>query len=127
MIQRNSSRLLFLTQQLLEFRKAESDYLEVSVKHFDLVNLVEQIAELFDEWALQKNINYTVEIPSELEGWFDKDKIEKIVFNLLSNAFKYTPNNGQIKLKFFIESLEPKALNIIVVNSGRGISKDKLD
>ena len=127
MIQRNSSRLLFLTQQLLEFRKAESDYLEVSVKHFDLVNLVEQIAELFDEWALQKNINYTVEIPSELDGWFDKDKIEKIVFNLLSNAFKYTPDNGKIKLKFFIENLQTKILNITVVNSGKGISRDKLD
>lgn len=127
MIQRNSSRLLFLTQQLLEFRKAESDYLEVSVKRFDLVNLVEQIAELFDEWAYQKNINYTVEIPSELEGWFDKDKIEKIVFNLLSNAFKYTPNNGEITLQFFLEDLETKVLNITVINSGKGISKDKLD
>jgi signal transduction histidine kinase/DNA-binding response OmpR family regulator/ligand-binding sensor domain-containing protein len=127
MIQRNSSRLLFLTQQLLEFRKAEFDYLEVNVKQFDLVNLVEQIAELFDEWALQKNINYTVEIPSELEGWYDKDKIEKIIFNLLSNAFKYTPDNGQIKLKFFIENLPSKVLNIMVVNSGKGISKDMLN
>ncbi|SNR69414.1 Signal transduction histidine kinase [Lutibacter flavus] len=127
MIQRNSSRLLFLTQQLLEFRKAESDYLEVSVKHFDLVNLVEQIAELFDEWALQKNINYNLEIPPELEGWFDKDKIEKIIFNLLSNAFKYTPDNGKINLEFFIEGIQTKVLNIKVVNSGKGIPKDKLD
>ena len=127
MIQRNSSRLLFLTQQLLEFRKAESDYLEVSVTQFNLVNLAEQIAELFDEWALQKNINYTLEIPSTLEGWFDKDKIEKIVFNLLSNAFKYTPDNGQIKLRFFIEGIHSKVLNIIVVNSGKGISKEKLN
>ncbi|PCH54149.1 MAG: hybrid sensor histidine kinase/response regulator [Flavobacteriaceae bacterium] len=127
MIQRNSSRLLFLTQQLLEFRKAEFDYLEVIVKQFNLINLVEQIAELFDEWALQKKINYTVEIPSELEGWYDKDKIEKIVFNLLSNAFKYTPENGQIKLKFFIEDLPSKILNIMVVNSGKGLSKDNLD
>lgn len=127
MIQRNSSRLLFLTQQLLEFRKAESDHLEVTVKQFDLVNLLEQIAELFDEWALQKNITYIVEIPSELIGWFDKDKIEKIVFNLLSNAFKYTPENGKIKLVFFIEGVDSKILNIKVKNTGRGIPKDKLD
>jgi len=58
MIQRNASRLLFLTQQLLEFRKAEYDHLEVTIQQFDLVNLTEQIAELFDEWALQKNIDY---------------------------------------------------------------------
>ncbi|MHB1146300.1 MAG: hybrid sensor histidine kinase/response regulator transcription factor [Lutibacter sp.] len=127
MIQRNSSRLLFLTQQLLEFRKAEEDHLEVLAKQFDLVNLVEQIAELFDEWALDKKIDYQIEIPSELMGWYDKDKIEKIIFNLLSNAFKYTPEKGKIKLKFFIEGAETKKLSIEVSNSGKGISKEKLD
>ena len=127
MIQRNSSRLLFLTQQLLEFRKAEYDYLEVTAKEFDLVNLVEQIAELFDEWALDKNIDYNLDIPSELPGWFDKDKLEKIVFNLMSNAFKYTPVNGKIDLKFHIQDENPKRLNITVINSGKGIPKEKLD
>lgn len=126
MIERNSSRLLFLTQQLLEFRKAESNYVEVRVKQFDLVNLIEQIAELFDEWAIQKNIVYELEMPSLLQGWFDKDKIEKIVFNLLSNAFKYTPENGNINLKLFIED-DYDILNIIVSNSGEGIAKEKLE
>ncbi len=127
MIQRNSSRLLFLTQQLLEFRKAEYDYLEVTVKQFDLVNLIEQIAELFDEWALDKNIEYDLELPTELIGWYDKDKIEKIIFNLLSNAFKYTPKDGRIKLEFNIEGDESKILSIKVSNTGKGISKEKLD
>jgi signal transduction histidine kinase/DNA-binding response OmpR family regulator/ligand-binding sensor domain-containing protein len=126
MIQRNSSRLLFLTQQLLEFRKAEYDYLEVTVKEFDLVNLVEQIAELFDEWALDKNIEYNLDIPSVLPGWFDKDKTEKIVFNLMSNAFKYTPVNGKINLKFRIEEKELSKLNITIINTGKGIPKEKL-
>ncbi|MEJ1222770.1 hybrid sensor histidine kinase/response regulator transcription factor [Sediminicola sp. 1XM1-17] len=127
MIERNSSRLLFLTQQLLEFRKAESDYLEVRVRQFDLVNLIEQIAELFDEWAIQNSIEYDLEIPSSLEGWFDKDKIEKIVFNLLSNAFKYTPEKGKIQLQVFIEQNDTRTLQIMVSNSGKGIAKDKLD
>lgn len=127
MIERNSSRLLFLTQQLLEFRRAEYGHLGVSIKQFDLVNLVEQIAELFDEWALQKNIDYKLEIPSELEGWFDKDKIEIILFNLLSNAFKYTAENGKISLTLRIEGNESKTLDIEVNNSGKGIPKDKLD
>ncbi len=126
MIQRNSSRLLFLTQQLLEFRKAEYDHLEVAVKKFDLINLVEQIAELFDEWALEKNIEYSLDLPPELIGWFDKDKVEKIVFNLLSNAFKYTPENGKIKLHFFVYETEMKILNIKVSNSGKRIPKEKL-
>ena len=127
MIERNSSRLLFLTQQLLEFRKAEYGHLAVLIKEFDLVNLVEQIAELFDEWALQKSIDYKLEIPSELSGWFDKDKIEKIIFNLLSNAFKYTPENGKITLKLCIVEKDLKTLNIEVTNSGKGIPKEKLD
>ena len=127
MIQRNSSRLLFLTQQLLEFRKAEYDHLDVIVEQFDLVSLVEQIAELFDEWAIHKSIDYVVVIPSELKGWFDKDKIEKIVFNLLSNAFKYTPQNGKIKLKFSIEGVLDKTLKISTINTGKGIPKHKLD
>nr|WP_315167104.1 two-component regulator propeller domain-containing protein [uncultured Flavobacterium sp.] len=125
MIQRNSSRLLFLTQQLLEFRKAEYDYLEVTVKEFDLVNLIEQIAELFDEWALDKNIVYSLDIPSTLPGWYDKDKIEKIVFNLMSNAFKYTPVNGKIDLKFQIQ--DSGILNITIVNTGKGIPKQKFE
>ncbi|UPZ17903.1 hybrid sensor histidine kinase/response regulator transcription factor [Flavobacterium humidisoli] len=127
MIQRNSSRLLFLTQQLLEFRKAEYDYLEVSAREFDLVNLVEQIAELFDEWAFDRNIEYNLEVPSALYGWFDKDKTEKIVFNLMSNAFKYTPLNGRIDLKFGMEEKDASALNITIANTGKGIPKEKLN
>jgi len=127
MIQRNSSRLLFLTQQLLEFRKAEYDFLEVTVKKFDLVNLIEQIAELFDEWALDKNITYNLDIPAALPGWFDKDKIEKIVFNLMSNAFKYTPENGKINLKLHIQDKDSEKLNITITNTGKGIPKEELD
>ena len=127
MIQRNTSRLLFLTQQLLEFRKAEYDYLEVSVKRFDLVNLIEQIAELFDDWAFDKNIDYTIDIPSSIVGWFDKDKLEKIVFNLMSNAFKYTPVNGRINLTCRIEEGDAKKLNFTITNTGKGIPKEKLD
>lgn len=127
MIQRNTSRLLFLTQQLLEFRKAEYEYLEVTVKNFDLVNLIEQIAELFDDWALDKNIDYSIDIPSQLPGWFDKDKLEKIVFNLMSNAFKYTPVNGKIHLKCRVEDEGIKRLNFTITNTGKGIPKEKLD
>ena len=127
MIQRNSSRLFFLTQQLLEFRKAEHDYLGVAVREFDLVELVEQIIELFDELALQKEIEYKLESQRELIGWFDKDKIEKILFNLLSNAFKYTPKKGKILLKLSIKGNDINTLHIDLTNTGRGIPKEKID
>ncbi|WP_282160917.1 hybrid sensor histidine kinase/response regulator transcription factor [Ulvibacterium marinum] len=127
MIQRNASRLLFLTQQLLEFRKAEFDHLEVVEEQFNLVHLIEQIAELFDELAIQKDIDYRLVTPSLLEGYFDKDKIEKIVFNLLSNAFKYTPKNGKIELQVFTETETTNTLNIVMSNSGKAIPKEKLE
>ncbi len=126
MIQRNASRLSFLTQQLLEFRKAEHDHLEVRVRQFDLVGILEQIAELFDDWALDKNIDYKLELPNRIEGWFDKEKIEKILFNLLSNAFKYTPNDGKISLAFDIDH-KAGTLKIVVTNNGKGIPKEKLE
>lgn len=127
MIQRNASRLLFLTQQLLEFRKAEYDYLENTVRRFDLTELAEQIAELFDDWALDKNIDYSIDLPPTLKGWYDKDKIEKILFNLMSNAFKYTPEKGHISLKCRIEPGTPKKLVITLANTGKGIPKEKLE
>ncbi|MBD3581897.1 response regulator [Flavobacterium sp. D33] len=127
MIQRNSSRLLFLTQQLLEFRKAEYDRLGISVKRFDLVSLVEQIAELFDDWAFDKNIDYHLEIPQSIPGWFDKDKTEKIIFNLMSNAFKYTPIGGSISVKVGFTGDDGQNIHFTVVNTGKGIPEDKMN
>ncbi|WP_051538810.1 hybrid sensor histidine kinase/response regulator transcription factor [Prolixibacter bellariivorans] len=125
MIQRNTNRLLFLIQQLMEFRKAEYGHLEMEKMYFNLVNLVEQIAELFDDWAIQNQIDYTIDSPSEIPGWFDQDKIEKIIFNLLSNAFKYTPKGGNIKLKMQVDEAKSQ-VRIEVMNSGKGIPKEKI-
>jgi signal transduction histidine kinase/DNA-binding response OmpR family regulator/ligand-binding sensor domain-containing protein len=127
MIQRNASRLSFLTQQLLEFRKAEHDHLEIRVRHFDLTGILEQIAELFDDWALDKNISYSLDMPAHLEGWFDKEKVEKILFNLLSNAFKYTHAGGRVSLGCTIEHSGNNVLKIVVTNNGKGIPKEKLE
>ncbi|MCY1722069.1 response regulator [Prolixibacteraceae bacterium Z1-6] len=125
MIQRNTNRLLFLIQQLLEFRKAENQHLEIRTTRFNIVNLLEQISELFDEMAIDKKISYVFESPSELICWFDQDKLEKILFNLLSNAFKYTPSGGKIILK--LHSFAEDKIEISVSNSGKEIPKEKLD
>ena len=125
MIQRNTNRLLFLIQQLLEFRKAENQHLEIKTDRFNIVNLLEQISELFDELAIDKKIEYRFNSPNEIIGWFDQDKIEKILFNLLSNAFKYTPEGGEIVLQ--VKSGGDDKIEISVSNTGKGISKEKLD
>lgn len=128
LLKRNSSRLLFLTQQILEFRKAEDGHLKIRKEYVDLVNLVEQLAELFDEMALKKGINYKVGLPKGLMGRFDRDLVEKIVFNLLSNAFKYTPDEGLIEMNVRMsQGKGGDELVLEVVNSGKGIPKEKLD
>jgi len=127
LIERNAARLLILTQQLLEFRKMEHEEVEIQVKEFDLVSLLEQIAELFDDWALEKKINYNVNFSQPLLGWYDKDKIEKIIFNLMSNAFKYTPHSGKIDLDVYMEGEASRKIAIKVTNTGKGIPKEKLD
>ena len=125
MIQRNTNRLLFLIQQLLEFRKAENLQLEIKADRFNIISLIEQISELFDELAIRKKIEYRIESPREITGWFDQDKVEKILFNLLSNAFKYTPEGGKIKL--VAELLQDGKIKISLSNTGKGIPTQKLN
>ena len=125
MVQRNTNRLLFLIQQLLEFRKAENLHLEVKAERFNMIDLIEQVSELFDELAIRKKIEYRIESPHEMVGWFDQDKVEKILFNLLSNAFKYTPEGGKIRL--VAELLQEEKICISLSNTGKGIPKQKLD
>ena len=125
MIQRNTSRLLFLIHQLLEFRKAENLHLEIKRERFNLIDLVEQISELFDEMALRKKIEYRLELPHSVVGWFDQDKIEKILFNLLSNAFKYTPEGGKVTLQ--ISTPGKDKVEMSVANTGEGIPGEKLN
>ncbi|RAV27743.1 hybrid sensor histidine kinase/response regulator transcription factor [Sinomicrobium soli] len=127
MIRNNASRMLFLIQQLLEFRKAEYGHLEVMVRRFDTAGLLSQLVGLFDEWAKQKDIRYQVNILEPLKGWYDKDKMEKIIFNLLSNAFKYTPEGGDVQFAVRMIDEGEKRIRIKVSNSGKGIPGDKLD
>lgn len=127
MVKKNTERLLYLTHQILEFRKAEDGHLRIEKEYFDLVTLLDQIAELFDEMALRKNIDYNVKWSQGLLGWYDKDILEKIVFNLLSNAFKYTPVHGKIDMVVGVRDRKGfKNLELRISNSGDGIPKDKL-
>ena len=98
MIQRNSDRLLNLVTQLLDLSKLESGHLKLKVAEGNLSVLLKSMASAFQHKALQKQIDYSINIEEIDKVWFDKDVIEKTVINLLSNAFKYTPENGKIKL-----------------------------
>jgi len=125
LIQRNASRLLQLINELMDFRKAESGVLKLQVMPGSIPLFVNEIAEELSELALQKNISFTVSGTTAIhEVWFDRQVLEKIIINLLSNSFKYTQHYGQIELEVMdsLENFKPQFENELVIkqNSGPG-------
>jgi signal transduction histidine kinase/ligand-binding sensor domain-containing protein/DNA-binding response OmpR family regulator len=129
LIQRNAKRLLNLVNQLLDFRKMEVQEIRFNPSEGDIILFIKETALSFSDLSEKKNIafNFNSAIPS-LETLFDQDKLEKILFNLLSNAFKFTPEHGSVSVNVYLEEngLE-KWLTVQVKDSGIGIPADKLD
>ena len=125
---KNSNRLLKLINQLLDFRKAESGNLNLIVQNDELVSFVGEVFTAFEDIALEKDIKFLFLSPkNEFDAWFDNDKIEKILYNLLSNAFKFTPNGKGITVGLEIETINNEDYAIIkVTDFGIGIPKDEL-
>ncbi len=123
----NTQRLLTLINQLLDFRKIETGNVHLQVASYDVVKFVKDIKNAFDENAAQKNIEFSfLSTIKSLELWFDPDSMAKILFNLLSNAFKFTQANGSIKI--IVSHLEDEgACEILVWDSGIGVEPDKLE
>ncbi len=95
----NANRLLQLVNQLLDFRKAEENKLKLNPIYGNIINLIDQTLDSFQDLKDSKNIELKhLPYNSQLYMQFDKDKIEKILLNLLSNAFKFTPDNGYINV-----------------------------
>ncbi|WP_299557462.1 response regulator [Seonamhaeicola sp.] len=124
LMQRNSKRLLNLVDQLLDLSKLGSGHVKLKVAQGDLSSLLRSLTSSFQHLAQQKNIKYSVKVGNSEHVWFDKNVIEKTVINLLSNAFKYTPDNGIINFETIIKNGH---LEIIVENSGSTLSKEKAD
>jgi len=124
MIQRNSNRLLTLVDQLLDLSKLESGHLKLKVAEGNLSVLLKSMASAFQHKALQKQIDYSINIEEIDKVWFDKDVIEKTVINLLSNAFKYTPENG--KIKFFAAVIGNK-LELNIENDSNVLTKEQIN
>ncbi len=106
MVYRNANRLLRLINQLMDFRKIEEARLELNLTKNDIVHFIQEIVDTFNQDAEQHNINFTLtSTHPSFEIWFDTDKLDKIIYNLLSNAFKYTPDNGRIKISLDLISV----------------------
>jgi signal transduction histidine kinase/ligand-binding sensor domain-containing protein/CheY-like chemotaxis protein/AraC-like DNA-binding protein len=130
LVNRNAKRLLNLVNQLLDFRKMEYQELKLHEKNGDIIAFIKELAYAFTDIADQKNIQFIFD--SEAESFytrFDHDKIERIIFNLLSNAYKFTPEGGQVSviLTLMDKNDGDKSLEIRVIDTGIGISADKRD
>ncbi|NLU95354.1 two-component regulator propeller domain-containing protein [Chitinophaga sp. Ak27] len=130
MIKRNSRRLLNLVNQLLDFRKMEEHELKLQLTTGDLVAFIKEVIDSFRDFAERKNIQFNlISGPAALPALFDHDKIERILFNLLSNAFKFTPEKGVVTVALTLlnkdEATGEQWIQIIVKDTGIGIPKDK--
>ncbi len=128
-IQRSSNSLLNLLSQILEFRKLENEKLDVQFVKDDIKRFLEDLNIAFFDYAKRKELNFTFtadDYPYVIP--FDKDKIEKIYFNLLSNAFKHTHKNGAIRINITrTQYNEAEYFKLSVYNDGEAIPPDKIN
>jgi len=123
-IGKNVKRLLNLVNQLMDFRKIENNKIQVQIKEGNLYEFIREIFEGFEEHARNLNIRFEfIADYTESENYFDRNIIDKTVFNLLSNAFKFTPPEEKITLELYRRG---ENAIISVTDTGTGISEEKL-
>lgn len=122
---KSTRRMLRLINQLLEFRKMQNNKLALSLEETDVIAFLYEIFLSFGDVAEQKNMNFRFlpSVPS-YKMFIDKGNLDKVTYNLLSNAFKYTPSNGTILLSIVVDEVK-KNLQIQVSDTGVGIPKEK--
>lgn len=127
LIHRNARRLLNLVNQLLDFRKLEVQEIKFSPSEGDIISFIRETVYSFSDISEKKDIKLSLNTSvSSLETLFDQDKLEKILFNLLSNAFKFTPEHGSVTVDVTSNySDHQQWLVIKVADTGIGIPADK--
>lgn len=119
LIQKNANRLLRVINQILDFRKVEGKQEKLAVLEIDLVPFVGEIKSYFDSMASVRVISYTFTSSiKQCTLWIDPDLLERVFFNLLSNAFKFTPEGGSVRIEL---TEEGDRVFIQVIDTGSGI------
>ena len=119
LIQKNANRLLRVINQILDFRKVEGKQEKLAVREIDLVPFVGEIKSYFDSMASVRVISYTFTSSiKQCTLWIDPDLLERVFFNLLSNAFKFTPEGGSVRIEL---TEEGGRVFIRVIDTGSGI------
>ena len=123
-IYKNATHLRILITELLDFRKQEHELLSLKVSNQNIVEFVKNIYLSFNDLAASRKIEYTFfTVEKSILLWYDPVQLQKVFYNLISNAFKYSQNNSSITIK--IEKLS-NTVRISVIDSGIGISEDDL-
>lgn len=145
LIYNNSQRLLLLVNQLMDLRKNQSGKMELKIVKDDICSFLLEIYYAFNQIATSKNITFEYESQEEnsIPAWFDKSLFEKVIFNLLSNAFKYTKAGGKVKLSVckigysdipecrregLSDNIPPDSqwIYIMVSDNGKGIAEEEM-
>ncbi len=129
--EKNSQRLLKLVNQILDFNRLETESLQLKISSVDMVHYCREISKLFSDKAQRNEIDFQFHsFVKEQIVWVDSEKIETILFNLLSNAFKFTESGERIRLSLDVEAANETykegSLVIAVQDSGIGIPKEEL-
>lgn len=123
LVHQNTERMLRLMNQILDFRKIQNQKMKLLIEETDLIPLLQKVMNSFKLIAEEKNINYQLHSTIQsVYSWVDRDKFEKIFFNLLSNAFKYTPAGKSITIHV---TTKEKTIEIEVADEGIGIAAEK--
>ena len=121
---KNANSLLRLVNQVLTFRKIETDNLKVNLSHNNIEEFLSNVFELFKSLAEKRRINFVIERHAEYSKfWFDPYIFERILYNLLSNAFKYTASGGMVRFTYHVNK---DGLDLRIEDTGPGISLDHL-
>lgn len=124
-IKRNALRLQNLVDQLLDLSKLDSGKMQLKIGEGKLIQFIRSIVFSFESLAERKHIHFNTNFPEEqADAFFDRDKLEKILINLLSNAFKFTPEHGSISVN---TSIDNQRLKISISDSGDGIESKEIE
>ena len=131
---KSSTRILSLINQLLDMRKYDEGQMQLHFAETDLINFLMGPFELYTQTAEKRNINFRFNHPMvEQPVWIDRDSIDKVMMNLLSNAFKYTPDDGTIEIDVEVGTDDHESgplhnyVEVSVADTGIGLDKDDVN
>ena len=126
LMQLNIQRMVRLLQQMLETSKSEAGQLKLLVTQGDVMRYIRETAECIEPLIIKRKMKFTITCqPESMMGWIDTDKLDKIIYNLLSNAAKYSAENGEVSIKA-ITNYTYDHIRIIVSDTGEGIPPEKI-